>query len=111
MVHRVLQQCMTISIKCAILQFPVIFLSGRGNNRLSTIDTVISLFDILLLTKEDNVMSVDCCSVRVGQKVPEFKLETYETTKGDFGEISLASQKASKKWTVLFFYPADFTFV
>ena len=25
--------------------------------------------------------------------------------------ISLAALKAAKKWTVLFFYPADFTFV
>jgi len=56
-------------------------------------------------------MSGDCCSVRVGQNVPDFKLDTYEPTKGDFGEISLAAQKASKKWTILFFYPADFTFV
>ncbi|MGE5173461.1 MAG: peroxiredoxin, partial [Betaproteobacteria bacterium] len=56
-------------------------------------------------------MSYDCCSVRVGQIVPDFKLETYEPTGGDFGEISLSSQKTAKKWTILFFYPADFTFV
>jgi peroxiredoxin (alkyl hydroperoxide reductase subunit C) len=56
-------------------------------------------------------MTGDCCSVRVGQSVPEFKLETYEPSRGDFGEISLAAQKTAKKWTVLFFYPADFTFV
>ena len=56
-------------------------------------------------------MSEQCCSIRVGQAVPDFKLDTYDPSKGDFGEISLASQKAAKKWTVLFFYPADFTFV
>ncbi len=56
-------------------------------------------------------MSQDCCTLRVGQTVPDFKLETYEPTRGDFGEISLAAQKAAKKWTILFFYPADFTFV
>jgi len=56
-------------------------------------------------------MHDECCSVRVGQNVPDFKLDTYEPTKGDFGEISLAAQKAAKKWTILFFYPADFTFV
>jgi alkyl hydroperoxide reductase subunit AhpC len=49
--------------------------------------------------------------MQVGQQVPEFKLEYFDPTKGDFGEISLAEQKAAKKWTVLFFYPADFTFV
>jgi len=56
-------------------------------------------------------MTGDCCSIRVGQSAPEFKIETYEPSRGDFGEFSLAAQKASKKWTVLFFYPADFTFV
>ena len=47
----------------------------------------------------------------VGATVPNFRLETYEPSKGDFGEIGLESQMASKKWTILFFYPADFTFV
>jgi len=49
--------------------------------------------------------------IKVGDTVPEFKIETYDPSKGDFGEISLAELKAEKKWTVLFFYPADFTFV
>ncbi len=49
--------------------------------------------------------------LKVGQTVPDFKLETFEPAKGDFGEISLETQKADKKWTILFFYPADFTFV
>jgi len=56
-------------------------------------------------------MTGECCGIRVGQPAPEFKLETYEPSRGDFGEISLAAQKKAKKWTVLFFYPADFTFV
>jgi peroxiredoxin (alkyl hydroperoxide reductase subunit C) len=56
-------------------------------------------------------MSETCCALQIGKNVPDFKLETYEPTRGDFGEVSLASQKAAKKWTVLFFYPADFTFV
>lgn len=47
----------------------------------------------------------------MGQTVPDFKLETYEPTKGDFGEISLEILKKNKKWTILFFYPAAFTFV
>jgi alkyl hydroperoxide reductase subunit AhpC len=49
--------------------------------------------------------------IKVGETVPDFKIDTYEPSKGDFGEISLAELKANKKWTVLFFYPADFTFV
>lgn len=56
-------------------------------------------------------MSSDCCSVSVGSSVPDFKMDTFDPTTGDFGEFNLAAQKKAKKWTVLFFYPADFTFV
>lgn len=56
-------------------------------------------------------MSETCCGLAVGQTVPDFKLDTFEPLKGDFGEISLEKLKANKKWTILFFYPADFTFV
>jgi alkyl hydroperoxide reductase subunit AhpC len=47
----------------------------------------------------------------LGQKVVDFELETYETANGEFGTFSLAQQIAKKRWTILFFYPADFTFV
>ena len=50
-------------------------------------------------------------SVKLGQMVPDFELTTYEPSKGDFGKFSLAQQKQNKRWTILFFYPADFTFV
>lgn len=57
-------------------------------------------------------MTETCCNtLKVGQTVPDFKLDTYEPTKGDFGEISLEKLRAAKKWTILFFYPAAFTFV
>ncbi len=56
-------------------------------------------------------MAEQCCGLRVGDDVTDFKLDTWEPEKGDFGEVSLAELKAAKKWTVLFFYPADFTFV
>ena len=49
--------------------------------------------------------------VSVGEVVPDFTLTTFDPVQGDFGEFSLASAKAAKKWTILFFYPADFTFV
>lgn len=52
-----------------------------------------------------------CCSISVGQKVPDFEIDTYEPAKGKFGKFSLKKQLKAKKWTVLFFYPADFTFV
>ena len=56
----------------------------------------------------------DCCDlegVRLGEPVPDFDLETFDPVKGDFGTFSLADQKAKNRWTILFFYPADFTFV
>lgn len=56
-------------------------------------------------------MNEQMSTLRVGQQVPDFKLETFDPAKGDFSEFSLASRKAAGKWTILFFYPADFTFV
>ncbi|MFN7563602.1 MAG: peroxiredoxin [Prosthecobacter sp.] len=50
-------------------------------------------------------------SVSVGAVVPDFAMETYEPAKSDFGNISLADLKKAGKWTILVFYPADFTFV
>ena len=50
-------------------------------------------------------------TIQVGAEVPDFTLNTYEPQSGDFGSISLADLKSSGKWTILFFYPADFTFV
>ncbi len=49
--------------------------------------------------------------LRLGQTVPEFELETYEPAKGDFGKFRLQEQIDKKRWTILAFYPADFTFV
>jgi len=56
-------------------------------------------------------MSDYCCGLQIGRDVPDFKLDTFKPTEGDFGEISLETLKADKKWTILFFYPAAFTFV
>ncbi len=49
--------------------------------------------------------------LRVGHLVPDFKLETYMPSLGKFSEVSLDTLKRDGKWTILFFYPADFTFV
>jgi len=50
-------------------------------------------------------------TIQVGQKVPEFTIETYNPVKGDFDQVSLKANMDAGKWTLLFFYPADFTFV
>ena len=49
--------------------------------------------------------------VQVGQQAPQVELETFDPSTVKFGKFRLADQIAQKKWTVLFFYPADFTFV
>jgi peroxiredoxin (alkyl hydroperoxide reductase subunit C) len=49
--------------------------------------------------------------VSVGMNVPDFEMETYEPLDRGFGKVSLADLKAQGKWTILVFYPADFTFV
>ncbi len=50
-------------------------------------------------------------SVQLGEVVPDFELATYDPTINDFGTVSLERLKSDGKWTILFFYPADFTFV
>ncbi len=45
----------------------------------------------------------------VGQQAPQFELEG--VIKGDFKKYSLADNVKANKWTVLFWYPLDFTFV
>lgn len=49
--------------------------------------------------------------LQVGQIVPDFTLTTYEPTTKGFGSYSLAQARKDGKWTMLFFYPADYTFV
>ncbi|MCL4557462.1 MAG: redoxin domain-containing protein [Deltaproteobacteria bacterium] len=50
-------------------------------------------------------------TLRIGQKVPEFELDTYEPQEGRYGRFNLRDAIAKKQWTILVFYPADFTFV
>ncbi len=56
-------------------------------------------------------MPEDAVQVRLGHKVPDFEIETFEPSRKDFGTFRLRDQLEKKRWTILFFYPADFTFV
>jgi peroxiredoxin (alkyl hydroperoxide reductase subunit C) len=49
--------------------------------------------------------------VTVGAQAPNFELEIYDPVERQFGKLSLDQLKAENKWTILVFYPADFTFV
>ena len=47
--------------------------------------------------------------VKIDMPAPTFNLPAYDPLKGDQTTVSLESLKG--KWVVLFYYPADFTFV
>ncbi len=49
--------------------------------------------------------------VTVGMDVPDFEMETYDPAEREFGKVSLDQLRKKDKWTILVFYPADFTFV
>jgi peroxiredoxin (alkyl hydroperoxide reductase subunit C) len=49
--------------------------------------------------------------VTVGQTVPDFELDVFDPKRNDFSKVTLENLKKQKKWTVLIFYPADYTFV
>ena len=49
--------------------------------------------------------------LKLGHKVPDFELATYAPAEDKFRSFRLQDQIAKKRWTILFFYPADFTFV
>ena len=56
-------------------------------------------------------MSEQSTPVRVGQTVPNFEMDVFDPKRNDFGKISLQQFLKEKKWVILCFYPADFTFV
>ncbi len=47
----------------------------------------------------------------IGETVPDFTMEAYDPNEGGFCEVSFERIREAGKWLVLFFYPADFTFV
>ena len=50
-------------------------------------------------------------TIGLGRPVPDFEIDTFDPAAKNFAKFSLGAQKAAGKWTILFFYPADFTFV
>jgi peroxiredoxin (alkyl hydroperoxide reductase subunit C) len=56
-------------------------------------------------------MTEATAGLRLGQQVPDFELTCYDPVADDFKKFALAHQREAKRWTILFFYPADFTFV
>ncbi len=54
-------------------------------------------------------METTQAGVLVLQPMPEFKMEAYDAAAGNYKEVSSEDYKG--KWSVICFYPADFTFV
>ena len=50
-------------------------------------------------------------TVGLGREVPDFEIDTYLPAENGFGKFSLSKNREAGNWTILFFYPADFTFV
>ncbi|MBI4396051.1 MAG: redoxin domain-containing protein [Elusimicrobia bacterium] len=48
---------------------------------------------------------------KVGAIVSDFEMDVFDPVRNDFGKISLSDLKEQGKWTILVFYPADYTFV
>ena len=51
------------------------------------------------------------CNINIGSKIPDFTMEAFDPAKNEFTEVHLDAIKQQRKWLILFFYPADFTFV
>ncbi|OGX25401.1 MAG: peroxiredoxin [Omnitrophica WOR_2 bacterium RIFCSPHIGHO2_02_FULL_45_21] len=49
--------------------------------------------------------------LRIGEKVPDFEIDVYLPEKKDFGKLRFSDVSKKGKWLILFFYPADYTFV
>lgn len=49
--------------------------------------------------------------LKIGDKVPDFELDVYFPEKRDLGKIKFSDISKKGNWLILFFYPADYTFV
>ncbi len=49
--------------------------------------------------------------LKVGDKITDFEMDAYLPDKKDFGKIKSSDILKKGNWLVLFFYPADYTFV
>jgi peroxiredoxin (alkyl hydroperoxide reductase subunit C) len=63
------------------------------------------------MSEQDCGCGCEPLSVSVGAAVPDFVMDVFDPVNRAFGKVSLAELKKQEKWTVLVFYPADFTFV
>ena len=55
-------------------------------------------------------MYVSTATVKLGQRVPDFVLTMYDPATNEFGRFSMAEQIQKRRWTIVFFYTADFSY-
>jgi alkyl hydroperoxide reductase subunit AhpC len=65
--------------------------------------------DIDMLTELQKEHMINYPIIKIEDEVLDFDLEIYDPNKDDIVRKNISSYK--KKWLILFFYPADFTFV
>lgn len=58
-----------------------------------------------------NVPMQSSTDIQLGQEVPDFEIEIFDPVKRSLGKMKLSEIRSRDRWTILFFYPADFTFV
>lgn len=75
-----------------------------GAKPIEEVETVVSNENNINTQKDNNM-----ASSLVLRKAPEFKMAAYDAATGHYKDISSEDYKG--KWTVVCFYPADFTFV
>src|ERR1019366_2284639 len=63
------------------------------------------------MSEQDCGCGCEPLMVSVGADVPNFSMDVFDPVNRAFGKVSLDELKKAAKWTVLVFYPADFTFV
>lgn len=49
--------------------------------------------------------------ISIGERVPEFEVDVYLPDKKDFSKLKFSAIFKKGRWLILFFYPADYTFV
>jgi len=75
-----------------------------GAKPIEEVETVVSNENNINTQKDNNM-----ASSLVLRKAPEFKMAAYDAATGHYKDVSSEDYKG--KWTVVCFYPADFTFV
>ncbi len=60
-------------------------------------------------TETKNLEEKSMSTTMVRQQMPEFEMDAYDAKTGHY--ITVSSKDYKDKWTVICFYPADFTFV